>query len=235
MVIQYGDKKVALECDGERFHTSDNLNNDLARQAILERLGWRFIRIRGSEYYRYPEQTMKNVMNSLMKHGIHPSFEDIESDKKVNDELLNIVKIKASAYRNEVVEQIEHNESLEVIESKQTVDLMDQLTRMLDVHKDTLEYSEDEAVDVPICADKLEVEIKEEVAEPEPLMVNDQKVVINKVEQKIEKSEPAPTFDFRGKQKAVIPIKEKPKAVNVKATEVTGLGKPKFDFRNGRS
>lgn len=235
MVIQYGDKKVALECDGERFHTSDNLNNDLARQAILERLGWRFIRIRGSEYYRYPEQTMKNVMNSLMKHGIHPSFEDIESDKKVNDELLNIVKIKASAYRNEVVEQIEHNESLEVIESKQTVDLMDQLTRMLDVHKDTLEYSEDEAVDVPICADKLEVEIKEEVAEPEPLMVIDQKVVINKVEQKIEKSEPAPTFDFRGKQKAVIPIKEKPKAVNVKATEVTGLGKPKFDFRNGRS
>jgi len=236
MVIQYGDKKVALECDGERFHTSDNLNNDLARQAILERLGWRFIRIRGSEYYRYPEQTMKNVMNSLMKHGIHPSLEDVESDKKVNDELLNVVKIKARAYRNEVVEQIDHKESPEAVESKPIKYSMDQLTSMQDIHKDTLEYSEGEAVDVPICTDKSKVEIKEEVAAvPEPMKVIDQKVVKNKVERKIEKSDPAPTFDFRGKQKTVNPIKEKPKAVEVKTTEADILIEPKFDFRKGKA
>lgn len=87
---------------------------------------------------------------------------------------------------------------------------------------------------IPICADNTEVEEKEELA-AEPLMVADQKVVKNEVEQKIEKSELAPTFDFRGKQKTVIPIKEKPKAVEVKATEADSLVKPKFDFRNRKS
>ena len=230
MVVQYRDKKIALECDGERFHTSDNLNNDLARQAILERLGWRFIRIRGSEYYRYPEQTMKNVLDSLLKYGIHPSFEDIETDLQANDTLLNIVKIKASAYRNEVVEQIDQNDSLEVVYSKPAEESTDQLISVLDIPKDSLEYREDEAEDASICADHSEVEQKEAVA-TEPLILIDQDVVKNEVERTVEKSEPAPTFDFRGRQKTGNQINEKPRAEEVKATESNGLSKPKFDFR----
>lgn len=54
-----GEKKVAIECDGERWHSSDlQVRNDMERQTILERLGWRFIRIRGSEYFRDPEATI---------------------------------------------------------------------------------------------------------------------------------------------------------------------------------
>lgn len=44
--IRQGSLKVAIECDGEQFHGSDKLDEDIARQATLERLGWRFIRIR---------------------------------------------------------------------------------------------------------------------------------------------------------------------------------------------
>ena len=230
MVVQYRDKKIALECDGERFHTSDNLNNDLARQAILERLGWRFIRIRGSEYYRYPEQTMKNVLDSLLKYGIHPSYEDVESDSQENDTLLNVVKIKASEFRNEVVEQIEHNDSPEVVYSKPDEDSTDQLISMLDSHKDNLEYCEDKAVNASICTDNSELEQKEVIA-TEPLILIDQNVVKNEVELTVEKSELAPTFDFRGRQKTGNQIKEKPRAEEVKSTESTGLSKPKFDFR----
>ena len=230
MVVQFRDKKIALECDGERFHTSDNLNNDLARQAILERLGWRFIRIRGSEYYRYPEQTMKNVLDSLLKYGIHPSYEDVESDSQENDTLLNVVKIKASEFRNEVVEQIEHNDSPEVVYSKPDEDSTDQLISMLDSHKDNLEYCEDKAVNASICTDNSELEQKEVIA-TEPLILIDQNVVKNEVERTVEKSELAPTFDFRGRQKTGNQIKEKPRAEEVKSTESTGLSKPKFDFR----
>jgi very-short-patch-repair endonuclease len=32
-------KRLAVECDGERWHTPEQLNSDLERQAILERLG----------------------------------------------------------------------------------------------------------------------------------------------------------------------------------------------------
>lgn len=50
MVVSHKDNRVALECDGERWHGEDKLEEDMNRQSILERLGWRFIRIRGSEF-----------------------------------------------------------------------------------------------------------------------------------------------------------------------------------------
>lgn len=103
MVIQYEDRKVALECDGEKFHNINNLDNDLARQAILERLGWRFIRIRGSVFYRDSEQTMKEVVELLSKHGIHPSYKEDDTVVRRNDSLVNLVKIKARDFR--IIEQ----------------------------------------------------------------------------------------------------------------------------------
>ncbi|UUV20015.1 AAA domain-containing protein (plasmid) [Fusobacteria bacterium ZRK30] len=105
MVIQYKDKKVALECDGERFHNKDNLGNDLARQAILERLGWCFIRIRGSVYYRDPEQTMKDVVKSLSEYGISPSYDEVDSELQSDNSLIDAVKIRARAYRGEGVDE----------------------------------------------------------------------------------------------------------------------------------
>ncbi len=59
LVAQNGNNRIAIECDGEKWHTQDDLPDDLKRQAILERLGWKFIRIRGSAYYRNPDKTMQ--------------------------------------------------------------------------------------------------------------------------------------------------------------------------------
>ncbi len=73
MVAVCGNKKIAIECDGELYHAGeDKIREDMERQAILERLGWRFIRIRGSEYYRNPEETMKRVMSECTSFGIEP-------------------------------------------------------------------------------------------------------------------------------------------------------------------
>jgi very-short-patch-repair endonuclease len=38
-------KRLAIECDGEQWHTPEQLQKDLERQAILERQGWIFVRI----------------------------------------------------------------------------------------------------------------------------------------------------------------------------------------------
>ncbi|MBQ6973329.1 MAG: DUF559 domain-containing protein, partial [Oscillospiraceae bacterium] len=63
----------AIECDGERWHSGEaKVREDMERQTILERLGWRFIRIRGSEYYRNPEKTMERVIRELSAFGIEP-------------------------------------------------------------------------------------------------------------------------------------------------------------------
>jgi len=54
-----------VECDGDRYHTLENLAEDMSRQAILERIGWRFVRIRGSEFFRDSEGAMKPVFERL--------------------------------------------------------------------------------------------------------------------------------------------------------------------------
>ena len=72
VVVEDGDRKLAVECDGERFHPPEKLQEDVKRQLILERRGWRFVRIRGSAFYRYPEQAMAPVYGRLEDLGIRP-------------------------------------------------------------------------------------------------------------------------------------------------------------------
>ena len=99
MVAVCGRKKVAIECDGERWHSGeDKIRKDMERQTILERLGWRFIRIRGSEYYRDPDKAMERVVAELTNDGIEPEEAAVMQDSDSRDtELLQRVKKRAYA------------------------------------------------------------------------------------------------------------------------------------------
>jgi very-short-patch-repair endonuclease/cellulose biosynthesis protein BcsQ len=65
-------RRVAIECDGDRYHPIEKIPEDLERQAVLERLDWRFIRIRGSEFYCDRASTMQRVERELERMGIRP-------------------------------------------------------------------------------------------------------------------------------------------------------------------
>ena len=65
MVVEGNSKRIAIECDGDRFHPPEKLADDIQRQLVLERLGWKFIRIRGSEYFRHREAAIKRVVSEL--------------------------------------------------------------------------------------------------------------------------------------------------------------------------
>ena len=99
MVAICGRKKVAIECDGERWHSGeDKVREDMERQTILERLGWQFIRIRGSEYYRDPDKTMERVVSELKDNGIEPEATSAVQDTGIREtELLRRVKQRAIA------------------------------------------------------------------------------------------------------------------------------------------
>lgn len=93
MVAICGNKTVAIECDGERWHSGEaQIRMDMERQTILERLGWRFIRIRGSEYYRRPQETIDRVVKELEAYGIHPEEAEETSAETRETELLQRVK-----------------------------------------------------------------------------------------------------------------------------------------------
>lgn len=72
MVASSGAARIAIECDGEQWHGPDRLQDDLFRQAMLERAGWRFIRIRGSRYFRNPDETIQELVQDLKTRGIEP-------------------------------------------------------------------------------------------------------------------------------------------------------------------
>ncbi|MFM9596781.1 AAA domain-containing protein, partial [Streptomyces scabiei] len=90
MVAIDGNRKVAIECDGERWHSSEEqIRNDMERQTILERLGWHFVRLRGSEYYGDAEAAIDRVCKDLGQLGINPNHDRFEpqSNTKLLDEL----------------------------------------------------------------------------------------------------------------------------------------------------
>lgn len=102
-------KRIALECDGEKFHsTEEQVKNDLERQSVLERLGFTFVRIRGSDYYRRREETVEwlyrrlDELNVLKGNKVSSkNMIDISIDK----ELLS----RAEEYRIQIVEKLEED------------------------------------------------------------------------------------------------------------------------------
>ncbi len=72
IVVHGKNRRVAIECDGDRYHPIEKIPDDMARQAILRRLGWKFVRIRGSRFYRDQDRTMRAVIEKLRELGVEP-------------------------------------------------------------------------------------------------------------------------------------------------------------------
>ena len=99
LVVEAGGKRLAIECDGDRFHTPDDLQADMNRQLILERLGWRFLRIRGSQFFRDPEGTLAWVTKRLKQLGVIPDFAVGEAEQvAVQEPLYDRVIRQAEEY-----------------------------------------------------------------------------------------------------------------------------------------
>lgn len=58
-------QKLAVECDGDRWHGLDRMQKDIDRQLILQRAGWEFFRIRYSHYRYQPEKSLEKLLQIL--------------------------------------------------------------------------------------------------------------------------------------------------------------------------
>ncbi|WAL72280.1 AAA domain-containing protein [Kitasatospora sp. YST-16] len=77
LVVEGGTRRLAVECDGDAFHNEENADADAARQRELERVGWTFVRIRGSRFFLDPERALEPLWAELDRLGISPGgFED---------------------------------------------------------------------------------------------------------------------------------------------------------------
>lgn len=93
MIVSYQGKRIAVECDGESIYaTEEELKREQERQEILERCGWKFIRIRASKYFRNPEATMEEVLASLEKNGIFPKKEGENTEEERGNSLIERIQ-----------------------------------------------------------------------------------------------------------------------------------------------
>lgn len=64
--------RLAIECDGDRFHGPEQWQHDMRRQRTLERVGWRFWRCFASSFYRDSDAVMNDLVEMLGRLGIEP-------------------------------------------------------------------------------------------------------------------------------------------------------------------
>jgi very-short-patch-repair endonuclease len=72
VVEGHNDNRLAIECDGDRYHGPDRWADDMLRQRVLERAGWTFWRCFSSTFVRRREQVVNDLLRTLTERGIDP-------------------------------------------------------------------------------------------------------------------------------------------------------------------
>ena len=73
MVVEgEGGRRLAIECDGDRYHGPERWADDMRRQRILERVGWSFWRCFGSNYSIDQDGVMDDLIQTLERMQIKP-------------------------------------------------------------------------------------------------------------------------------------------------------------------
>ncbi|MFE1880100.1 AAA domain-containing protein, partial [Streptomyces diastatochromogenes] len=85
LVVEGGTRRLAVECDGDAFHNEENADADAARQRELERVGWTFVRIRGSRFFLDPERALEPLWAELDRLGIERATADAGRETRPAD------------------------------------------------------------------------------------------------------------------------------------------------------
>jgi very-short-patch-repair endonuclease len=83
-------ERVAIECDGEIYHHDEHGNlrvEDLERQAILERAGWRVLRIPYRKWRSQPDVEIGRILTGL-RNFAEPDVDHDEDDDEPSTPLL---------------------------------------------------------------------------------------------------------------------------------------------------
>ncbi|MCP2311311.1 very-short-patch-repair endonuclease [Kitasatospora paracochleata] len=66
--------RLGVECDGDYYHsTLEQIRHDHQRDRELQRVGWRFWRVRESEFAIDPDEALAGLWLELERSGIHPA------------------------------------------------------------------------------------------------------------------------------------------------------------------
>jgi hypothetical protein len=73
LAVGDGQPRLAIECDGDQWHGPDQYEADMLRQRMLERCGWKFIRVRASAFYSSRPKAVRELVEAIRAHGLEPN------------------------------------------------------------------------------------------------------------------------------------------------------------------
>ena len=92
LVVQGNSGRLAVECDGDYWHSEEHALADQARQRELERLGWVFVRLFESDFYLDKEREIQRIVDRLEHMGIRPGYvEGVDPNNSPNVEVIENV------------------------------------------------------------------------------------------------------------------------------------------------
>ena len=104
LVAEKDDQRLAIECDGEIYHTDESGNltaEDCYRQEVLERGGWRLLRIPYRGWIAQPDFHITRVLQALQESD---TSENPQEDKPATSSKLNALTV--TKYEHAIIEAL---------------------------------------------------------------------------------------------------------------------------------
>lgn len=166
IVVYDGFRRLAVECDGDRYHGPEKLADDMNRQAILERLGWKFHRIRGTEFFRDPESAMNRLFSRLCELNIEPSAGVAPQSVEEDSETLSQRLIRSAAEVRRSWEAGEDSTEPDLIAFKPKIKQALKAVELVGNDADSEPMKEPELDEIPFVQGQLNFDALENVQQP---------------------------------------------------------------------
>jgi very-short-patch-repair endonuclease/superfamily I DNA and/or RNA helicase len=105
LVVHNNGKMIAIECDGDPFHSlPEDVAYDIERQEFLERVGWKVYRVLYSAFKRSPQEELQKIIDFIEKNTKKDHKTIIEKPIELKGEFEDEIE-----YENENEEEISEN------------------------------------------------------------------------------------------------------------------------------
>lgn len=104
LVVHNNGKMIAIECDGDPFHSlPEDVAYDIERQEFLERVGWKVYRVLYSAFKRSPQDEIQKIIDFIEKYT-KKDFQTItQKTIEINEEFEDEIEFENDAESSEYV------------------------------------------------------------------------------------------------------------------------------------
>lgn len=86
LVVEGGQARLAVECDGDHWHGADHYEADMQRQRDLERCQWEFFRVREAVFYANKDNALSGLWRMLEERDISPNSQRVDPAREDDSE-----------------------------------------------------------------------------------------------------------------------------------------------------